>query len=125
MKTKSNSKDTTKNILTTRTPEAKAAQKQCIAQDKARAKNWAEARRLRANPIGIAQEVVSQRTSRSTPRTKGSSAKSSTPFVSCSTTDNKTHANAILSDLQRKRDKLAHELSQIDLAIQVIKETYK
>ena len=124
MKTKSNSKDTTKNILTTRTPEAKAARKQRIAQDKARAKNWAEARRLRANPIGIAQEVVSQRTSRSTPRTKGSSAKS-TPFVSCSTTDNKTHANAILSDLQRKRDKLAHELSQIDLAIQVIKETYK
>ena len=121
MKTKSNSKDTTKNILTTRTPEAKAARKQRIAQDKARAKNWAEARRLRANPIGIAQEVVSQRTRRS----EGSSAKSTLPFVSCSTTDNKTHANAILSDLQRKRDKLAHELSQIDLAIQVIKETYK
>ena len=102
------------------TPEAKADRKQRIAQDKPRAKSWAEARKLRANPIEIAQEVAVQRIRSSPQRIKGSSTSSTIPAVSYSTMDNEIHASAILSDLQRKRDKLAHELEEIDLAIQVI-----
>ena len=92
---------------TIQSPEVRIARKQRVALDKARAKLWAESRRSHANPIGVARETATQQASIVTH-----------PPTDNLTTENKVvHVTIILSDLQQKREKLAHKIQDIDLAI--------
>ena len=111
MKNKPTTETTKKTIPS---PEVRAARKQRIFLDKTRDKHWAESRRLRANLIGIARKIATQQASIGT----------HSPTENL-TTENNVNVIAILSDLQRKIEQLTHEIQDIDLVIQVIKNTYR
>ena len=73
-----------------------------ITQDKERARQWAEQRRLRQVPVAVASEVITVQSVQ-----EGSGRQTA----------------KILLDLEKRKLKLLHDLSEIDTAIKVIKRT--
>ena len=73
-----------------------------IAQDKERARQWAEQRRLRQVPVAVASEVTTVQSIQ-----EGSGQQTA----------------KILLELEKRKVELLHELSEIDTAIRVIKRT--
>ena len=90
--------------------------KERIAQDKQRARVWAENRRLRRVPLVVAHEVTELRTEVST------SARSSQPSQQ-SLQQGITDPLVILESLEKRRQLLLREAGEIQSAIQVIRRT--
>ena len=74
-----------------------------IAQDKERARQWAEQRRLRQVPVAVASEV--------------------TTVQSISEGSGHQQTAKILLQLEKRKEELTHELAEINTAIRVIKRT--
>ena len=94
----------------------KEQRKERIAQDKQRARVWAENRRLRRVPLVVAHEVTELRTEVST------SARSSQPSQQ-SVQQGITDPLVILESLEKRRQLLLREAGEIQSAIQVIRRT--
>ena len=96
--------------------QEKEQRKLRIAQDKERARVWAENRRLRRVPLVVAHEVTELRTEGST------SARASQPSQQ-SLQQGITDPLAILETLEKRRQLLLREAGEIQSAIQVIRRT--
>ena len=96
--------------------QGKEQRKIRIAQDKQRARVWAENRRLRRVPLVVAHEVTELRTEVST------SARTSQPSQQ-SVQQVITDLLVILQSLESRRQLLLREADEIQSAIQVIKRT--
>ena len=91
----------------------KLARRNRIASDKAKAKAWAEARRLRQHPIEIARKLK-QETSRSQAVTRRAPTTTQRTDLAPAT---------VIQSLLRQRAKLESEIAEIDIAIKVIQRT--
>jgi hypothetical protein len=97
-----------------RTPEERIANKQRIAQAKARALRWAQRRTLVREQVTPTETVVPQalRTDELVEQVNPQSLEELTP------------ERAILQDLLSRRTALQQELSELDLTISVLRRTY-
>lgn len=96
--------------------QEKEQRKKRIAQDKERARVWAENRRLRRVPLVVAHEVTEL-------RTEGSTSARTTQPSQQSLQQGITDPLAILETLEKRRQLLLREAGEIQSAIQVIRRT--
>ena len=96
--------------------QEKEQRKLRIAQDKERARVWAENRRLRRVPLVVAHEVTEL-------RTEGSTSARTTQPSQQSLQQGITDPLAILETLEKRRQLLLREAGEIQSAIQVIRRT--
>ena len=89
------------------TKEERSGRKTRIAADQARVKEWAEQQRIRRLPIAVAEEIrISSRVVLYKNRVQSDS-------------------RSVILHLQRRKLEILKELSDIDTAIIVIKNTYR
>ena len=104
--------------------QEKEQRKLRIAQDKERARVWAENRRLRRVPLVVAHEVTELRAHEVTElRTEGSTSARTTQPSQQSLQQGITDPLAILETLEKRRQLLLREAGEIQSAIQVIRRT--
>ena len=104
--------------------QEKEQRKKRIAQDKERARVWAENRRLRRVPLVVAHEVTELRAHEVTElRTEGSTSARTTQPSQQSLQQGITDPLVILESLEKRRQLLLREAGEIQSAIQVIRQT--
>ena len=103
MKTKKPTSDAT--ALTSTTDNFRSARQIRIANDKARARRWAELRKLKREPLAVAQAVVQE-------------------FPTSRHQESEASHISVLRDLEERKALLLAEVSAIQGAIDVITRTY-
>ena len=103
MKTKKYTSDAT--ALTSTTDNFRSTRQIRIANDKARARRWAELRKLKREPLAVAQAVVQE-------------------FPPAIHQESETSHISVLRDLEHRKSLLLAEVSAIQGAIDVITRTY-
>ena len=103
MKTKKTTFDAT--ALTLTTEDSRVARRIRIANNKARARRWAELRKLKREPLAVAQAVVQE-------------------FPTSRHQESEASHISVLRDLEERKALLLAEVSAIQGAIDVITRTY-
>ena len=96
-----------------RSKEEKLARQNRIAQDKERARLWAEQRKLKTNPVQAVRELQ-----------LGTNRPNELKHPTVSRNRSKEHSAAVIRDLQARKAQLVTEIERIDQAIAVIRQTY-
>ena len=99
--------------LQQRTKAEKLARQSRISLDKERAQQWAEQRKLRANPVQVVHEL--QLNTNQTHKLKHSTVRQD---------KSRDHSTTVIRDLQARKTQLVTKIDQIDQAIAVIHRTY-